>query len=202
MGRKQLPAEQAEAELREFGYEPEEPYPGVAAKPWRVRCTGCGHPRLVRLTLLRKGERCSHRTPPVSEEQAREELKAAGFELVSGWTGRTTTILTLRCVECGETRRRHLGDVRLGKLCGHRPPASPVLAPEAAAEELRGYGFEPLEPYPGTVGASWRCHCRNRWCRRVRHVTLRDARAGLRCKHQRGVKLAAIATQKGHGTAQ
>jgi hypothetical protein len=209
MKRKRTPpvtAEQAVAEARAAGYEPGEPYPGKASALWKMRCVECGQPRTLRLTNIRQGRRCHHlRAPSPSEDEVRKELAEAGFELVDGWDGRAFTVLSLRCVECGQIKRRHLGDVRQGKLCGHRPPAAPVMDPLEAAEEMREYGYEPEEPYPGTVGAPWRCRCRNRWCRRERSVTLKAARMGRRCGHQRGAKPgkpAANPGQKGHGIGQ
>lgn len=177
--------EQAVSEMRAAGYEPEEPWPGRASAQWKVRCRECGWPRAVRLTYARKGIPCSHRAPVgLPEEEVRKELEAAGFELLSGYDGHAITILDLRCIECGQVKRRPLSDVRAGKLCGHRPPVAPPTDHEGAAEEMRAAGYEPEEPYPGNVDSSWRVRCTAKWCRRERRTSLKAVREGQRCKHR------------------
>jgi hypothetical protein len=53
------------------------------------------------------------------------------------------------------------------------------------ADELRAAGYEPVEPYPGTVVAQWLSRCVT--CGAERRPTLRDVRRrGIRCAH-RGV---------------
>lgn len=52
------------------------------------------------------------------------------------------------------------------------------------AAELRQAGYEPLDPYPGTVAAQWHARCTT--CGAERRPSLHDIRKGKRCAH-RGV---------------
>jgi hypothetical protein len=47
--------EAAEAQLRAGGFEPLEPYPGLASVPWRCRCLTCGHETTAPLFKVRNG---------------------------------------------------------------------------------------------------------------------------------------------------
>lgn len=55
-------------------------------------------------------------------------------------------------------------------------------SPEQAEEELRTAGYEPLEPYPGTVLALWLARCME--CDLTRHITLNYVHRGRRCHHK------------------
>lgn len=51
-----------------------------------------------------------------------------------------------------------------------------------ADAELRAAGYEPLEPYPGTVAAQWHARCTT--CGAERRPSLHDIRKGKRCGHR------------------
>lgn len=55
-------ADEAVALMRKTGFEPLEPYPGMADRRWRVRCRMCGND-LVR-KLSRRSAPCGHRGTP------------------------------------------------------------------------------------------------------------------------------------------
>ncbi|MFE4863289.1 hypothetical protein ACFRBW_39720, partial [Streptomyces sp. NPDC056670] len=57
----------AYARLREFGFAPEESYPGKSSVPWKVRCVTCGSGRTINIGSVR---RCKHRIPPRRDEVA------------------------------------------------------------------------------------------------------------------------------------
>lgn len=62
--------------------------------------------------------------------------------------------------------------------------ARPIPA-DQAVKEMRGCGFEPLEPYPGKALARWRQRCLEPSCGQERSVSLSAARSGRRCAHRR-----------------
>lgn len=53
--RQRTPPEVAEKQLRDGGFEPLEPYPGLASQPWRCRCLTCGGTAKAPLTKVRVG---------------------------------------------------------------------------------------------------------------------------------------------------
>lgn len=55
-------------------------------------------------------------------------------------------------------------------------------SPGRAEDELRTAGYEPLEPYPGTVLSPWRVTCTE--CEVERTITLNYVRRGRRCSHR------------------
>lgn len=110
----------------------------------------------------------------------------------TGWrlTGQPPTDrnmrMSLRCKTCGQPRTLRITQVLRGAQCSHHAsPAKPVTHEQAAAE-LAGYGFAPVGPYPGLVGAPWRVQCTA--CGEPRRVCLGTLRAqgqARRCKHNR-----------------
>lgn len=123
--------EQAVAEVREGGYEPEEPYPGGATRMWRVYCVECGAPRVVRLTQVRHGrKRCAHSAPRAladetpqererRERERRREMVRAGYRPLEAPPRLVGQVMDVVCVLCGMPRRVALADVRSGRRCAH-----------------------------------------------------------------------------------
>lgn len=112
--------EQAAAELRRLGYEPEEPYPGRARTPWRVRCLVCGQPRRVALSDARHRKPCRHQEPrEIDPAGTVEEMKAAGYEPLTPYPGLARGSWVCACMECGRLRSVSLSAVRGGRRCAH-----------------------------------------------------------------------------------
>lgn len=107
-----------------------------------------------------------------------EEMRAAGYEPLEPYPGTVASQWLARCSICGAERRPSLHDIRKGKRCGHRRVAT---TPEAAAEEARAAGFEPMELYPGKPRAPWKHRCIE--CGAERSPALKDIRDGWRCTH-------------------
>lgn len=55
-----IPNDRAEKELRDAGFEPMVPYPGLVSMAWQARCTTCGRVRQPTLSHVRRGNRCKH----------------------------------------------------------------------------------------------------------------------------------------------
>ena len=135
MGRRSRTApvtpEQAVEELRNAGYEPEEPYPGKANEPWRVFCAECNAERTVRLTQVRHGhKRCAHtaspgmpdETPKEREYREKErcrELRWAGYRAMEPPPRLARTVMDVECLSCGAPRRVSMTQVREGRRCYH-----------------------------------------------------------------------------------
>lgn len=178
MGPNRTHPEDAAAELRAAGYEPLTAYPGYADVPWSMRCTTCGTVRQTRLGSVRRGQRCAH-ARGLTHEEAVAELRAAGYEPQEWYPGGADLAWVSYCATCLATRRPTLSSIRQGKRCGHNPQA---IGKDVAEAELRGAGYEPLWPYPGTVSEPWRARCQT--CGGVRHPSVAGLRKGFRCKHR------------------
>lgn len=112
-------------------------------------------------------------------------MRAAGYEPLAVYPGRTATAWRAECMKCGAVRRPTLNKVRLGARCSHRSatmknyrPRVPVAARVA---EMRAAGYRPLVKYPGYVTLVWKSECVR--CGAVRHPSLSKVRAGQRCLH-------------------
>ncbi|MFD7964261.1 hypothetical protein ACFV5J_26015 [Streptomyces zaomyceticus] len=145
-------AERAEADMRSVGLEPLEPYQN-SQTPWSCRCTACeavGTPRLSSVRNLIKEKvasgcaTCNRR----ARGQRQREANTCSTE-------RVTAGEVWAMVE--EETRRATG--AYASRAGARPRAAVLFDAEAAAEEMRARGYEPLVPYPGRTNATWPSRC-------------------------------------------
>ncbi|MFJ5811668.1 hypothetical protein [Streptomyces sp. NPDC093093] len=111
-------------------------------------------------------------------------MRAAGLEPLEPYPG-SHTAWNCRCLKSAHTVAPTLGSVRSGRTsgcrrCGRAAADERRLAAgrERAEADMRGAGFEPLDPYPG-AGARWRS--RHLACGRVVHPRLFGIRAGSGC---------------------
>jgi hypothetical protein len=88
--------------MRAAGFEPLEPYPGLAKAPWRCRCTRCGGIVSPTLTNVRQGGGCRSCAgqAPVDVNAVALELRAAGVEAVDSYPGPGRPF-RVRCVNDG-----------------------------------------------------------------------------------------------------
>lgn len=119
-----ISAEQAIADARAAGYEPQEPYPGHTGAPWRARCTEptCGALRIITAARVRQDPpyRCKHRAR-LSAEDALQRVQAAGYEPTVPYSGDPRKTWPCRCVTCGRIR---CVNPYTPNPCSHkRPPA-------------------------------------------------------------------------------
>ena len=159
-------ADAAVAEMRVCGYEPLVPYPGRTNAAWPSRCTTCGHEGRPTFNGVRNGgQRC--RICRVKQAQAKRAaanapravnvMRAAGLEPLEPYPG-SATPWRCRCTTCDRETTPTYSNVNGGST-GCRFCAFNSASDERASAEIRGAGFEPLEPYPGRTTDPWRCRC-------------------------------------------
>ncbi|MFD6751539.1 hypothetical protein, partial [Streptomyces anthocyanicus] len=169
-------APKADKVMRAAGLEPLEPYPGNST-PWRCRCTRCDRETTPTYSNVNNGSSgcrfCGYRS--VSDDSASAEMRAAGFEPLEPYSGRTTDPWLCRC-SCGNEVAMRLSSVRSGTTgCKKCPRAGGRTDPATAAAEARAAGYEPLDSYPGKTTDRWRCRCK---CGTHVTLTLNSIRGG------------------------
>jgi hypothetical protein len=148
--------------MREAGLEPLEPYPGNHM-PWRCVHVECGTevtPTRASITQGQSGCRsCAQskmalkfRTP---DDEASSTMRAAGFEPLEPFPGRTNALWECRCLNCERTITPTLSNVKNGAKCIYCQKKR--VDPNDAEVMMRRAGLEPLEPYPGKTKLSWKC---------------------------------------------
>ncbi|MDT3396381.1 hypothetical protein RKE29_06960 [Streptomyces sp. B1866] len=102
------------------------PEPVTGGDPAEAQAIRAAPPGADRRTAERRW------TPPVTAQEARVEMVAAGWEPIEPYPGRASRGWSCRCLTCGSGRRLKLSEVRGGLRCYHRRAASaPVAAPVA-----------------------------------------------------------------------
>lgn len=113
--------------------------------------------------------------PKLTEREAVDQLREAGYEPLEPYPGQRGAPWPAQCLTCGGHRHVTLNNLATGRRCTHRRSATL----DQAATEMRAAGYEPLEPYPGTVRARWQVECTD--CGRPKARTLNEIRRGRRC---------------------
>jgi hypothetical protein len=151
--------DQAVAEIMAVDLEPLEPYPGTVGAKWRCRCLRCGDEVSPDLKHIRRGQRACPRCAGniVEPEAAAQVMREAGAEPLEPYPG-SKPPWRCRCLTCGKEVRPNYNSVSKGQgvcvWCARR-----VVEEEEVAAVMRAAGFDPLEPYPGSI-APWLCRCR------------------------------------------
>lgn len=170
---RRIPEDEAVAVMRAVGLEPLAPYPGDCQAPWRSRCGMCGEVVSPGVSTVKaRGRSCwrcaiarrglARRLP---EADAIASMRAADLEPLDPYPGSALVPWRCRCLTCGGEVRPRLGDIRSKKQggcnpCGIARRSAALRVPEAKAlVVMRAADLEPLEPYPGSNKASWRCRC-------------------------------------------
>ncbi|MFD9053468.1 hypothetical protein [Streptomyces zaomyceticus] len=115
--------ELAVAEMREHGFEPQEPYRGVKY-PWRCLCHGCGTITSPTFGSILAGQSGCRRCADLRAGAARREdperaavsMHEAGLEPLEPYTT-TMTPWRCRCTTCGRTSTPTLAKIRSGRGC-------------------------------------------------------------------------------------
>ncbi|NYV73515.1 hypothetical protein [Streptomyces sp. UH6] len=112
-------APKAAQTMRAAGLEPLEPYPR-SATPWRCRCTTCGRETSPTYSNVNAGSRgcrfCGRNS--ATDEEASAEVRAAGFEPLEPYPGKTTDRWRCRC-RCSMDLILTLTSIRRGRtMCG------------------------------------------------------------------------------------
>ncbi len=179
-GIKPLPHDRAAQELRAARYEPLETYPGKTVDLWRVRCLGCAKTSQIRLNNVRQGfarcPDCKKNEITADAEGARaQELRAARYEPLEAYPGKTVDLWRVRCLGCTRTSQIRLADVRHGFA---RCPN--CKKEEAAVKALRAADYRPQAPHPASPQGVWRVVCARPDCGGESAITAREARQRIR----------------------
>jgi recombinational DNA repair protein (RecF pathway) len=113
----------AVTEMRERGFEPQEPYRGVKY-PWRCLCHGCGTITSPTFGSILAGQNGCRRCADLRAAAARREdperagasMREAGFEPLEPYTT-SMTPWRCRCAACGRTSTPTLAKIRSGRGC-------------------------------------------------------------------------------------
>ncbi|MDH6681033.1 hypothetical protein M2284_005276 [Rhodococcus sp. LBL1] len=125
----------------------------------------------------------------IDPEIAAEQMRAAGFEPLVPYPGRTNLSWPCRCKACGTEGRPRLNSIRnRGSGCrkcrNEAVRAAEVVAKASeAVAVMRKAGFEPLEEYRGSK-RPWRSLCR--LCGKESTPAYGNVRQGSHCRHCRG----------------
>lgn len=138
---------------------PLDPFPGRVA-PWRCECLRCGREVAVQYGRVKqeKPTGCAYcNRKRVDPEVAAEAMRAAGLEPLTAYPGNRAP-WPCRCQTCGREVSPRFNSIDQGQggctHCSRR-----AVAGTTAMEGMREAGLEPLEPYPGSNKAPWRCRC-------------------------------------------
>jgi hypothetical protein len=117
----------------------------------------------------------------VTVEEALAVLAAAHLGPREDYPGSTRAPWACECLDCGPRVSPRLGNLRSGQggcaACGRvRGGLQRRNDAAEAAEVMRGFGYEPLDDYPG-VNVAWPCRCLT--CDHVSTPRLSNVRLGL-----------------------
>lgn len=161
-----IPAETAEAILRDAGAEPLEVFQGTKTN-WKSQCLRCGEVIYPNLNNIQSG----HTPCKYCAGKALTETKAKSIYLQAGarpigsfpgvrenWQG--------KCLFCGKSVSPRLGDLQRGqgacRDCGYKKSAaSQKLTEEIAVSRMIEAGAEPLEDWSDKKSSEdpWLCKC-------------------------------------------
>lgn len=178
--KKRVPSDLAFADMRAAGFEPLEPYVGVHT-PWRSRCSDCGQESAPTLASVRhQGTGCRFCNKPLHDpEEAASRMLAVGLEPLEPF-GTAHRPWRVRCIDCGRESAPSLSKVlERGKVC--KWCSGKAVDPSDAVATMRAHGYEPVEPYPGSL-KRWRCRCTS--CGRERYPSHAMVKSqGVRCAY-------------------
>jgi len=194
--------------MREFGLEPLTEYPG-AGKPWKAKCLKCGtvgSPTLAHVQS--RGGSCKEcgriraaDAKRLNPEAAAKLMREKGYEpLEPFFEGKHPW----KCIHviCGNQVSPQYTNVAGGQggclYCGKIEAARKRRLDETkATNEMIGFGFQPIETYPG-MNERWKCECIE--CAEEFTASLANARAGAnpvcsKCNRSRMGKLRRVPSE-------
>ncbi len=172
------PDDVAITEMRSAGFEPQAPYPGRSHEPWECIHVECGRTVSPTLSNIKNGSTCVYCTRHrLEDNDAIGIMERAGLHPLEPFPGRKKPWKCLHGA-CGREVRPLYSVVQSGGggcvyCSGGR------IHPDDATKLFRAAGFEPLEPFPGTV-KSWRC---THTCGREVQPSYSNVYAGGGCKY-------------------
>lgn len=131
------------------GYKPLEPYSNSQAH-WRSIHLECGREVSPTYGQIRGGSGgCKHCAGVyVDPIAAVEVMRNAGYEPLEPYVN-SGHKWKCRCLVCGRVTTPTYGEARVGSRCKYC--AKKAVTPEDAVSLMRKGGFEPMEPYPGSM---------------------------------------------------
>lgn len=150
----------AEDLVAEMGFLPQEPYPGKKKSPWKLLHVECGKtstPTVENLTKAlqdgRTGCGSCKKGAILDADTAVALMEEMGFSPLVRFPGANSPWPST-CTTCKKVSDPRLSTVR-NKSTGCRWCKRIFLDPSEAVAMMLGYGYEPLEKYPGSV-KKWR----------------------------------------------
>jgi hypothetical protein len=152
--KRRVPEREAIQVMREAGYEPLAPYVNSQTH-WNSIHVVCGREVSPTYGQIRGGNGgCKHCAGVyVDPVEAIEVMRSAGYEPQEPYVNSGHQWKCL-CLTCGKETTPTYGEARTGSRCKYC--ANKAISPEDAVEVMRRGGFEPLEPYPGSMNP-WMC---------------------------------------------
>ncbi len=152
--KRRVPERDAVELMRAAGYEPLEPYVNSQTH-WKSTHLVCGREVAPTYGQIRGGNGgCKHCAGLyVDPEEAIEVMRAAGYEPLEPYVN-SGHQWKCRCTTCGKETTPSYGEARIGSRC--KFCANKAITPKDAVELMKRGGFEPLEPYPGSMNP-WMC---------------------------------------------
>lgn len=149
-----VPEHEAIELMQAAGYEPLEPYANNKTH-WKSTHVICGREVAPTYDQIRGGNGgCKHCAGQyVDPDEAVLVMRAAGYEPLEPYVN-SGHQWRCRCLTCGKETTPSYGEARVGSRCKYC--AKKAVSPEDAVELMRLGGFEPLEPYPGSMNP-WMC---------------------------------------------
>jgi len=149
--------------LKRANLVPLEEYPGNS-KPWRVRCTKCKKESKPHLSSIKRGSSCRYCAGIVLDEKdVRKIYKAAGFEPIGEYPGKTRHLWKSRHKKCGVVSSPSFQAIKRGGGCRTCSGTLRVTAKQARALFMKNH-LEPLETYVDTM-TPWKSKCLN--CKKI-----------------------------------
>jgi hypothetical protein len=178
--KRRVPEETAIAVMRAAGYEPIVPYVNSQTH-WKSIHIKCGREVAPSYGQIKGGNGgCKHCAGLyVDPIEAVEVMRAAGYEPLEPYVN-SGHQWRCRCTTCGRETFPSYGEARIGSRCKYC--ANKAVTPDDAVQLMRDAGFEPLEPYPGSM-TPWMCRhfdCGEVMSPRYAHVQ-QGRRACKRC---------------------
>jgi hypothetical protein len=177
--KRRLPEQDAMEVMRAAGYEPLEPYVNSQAH-WKSTHVICGREVAPTYGQIRGGNGgCKHCAGLyVDPDEAVLVMRAAGYEPLEPYVN-SGHQWKCRCLTCGKETTPSYGEARIGSRCKYC--ANKAITPEDAVELMQRGGFEPLEPYPGSMNP-WMC--RHNECGEIMSPRYAHVQQGRRaCQH-------------------
>ena len=141
--------------------EPLEEYPADSKAHWKCRCMQCGAEVKTSLASVRVngggcracGLRKSAKSRSANSQEAENLMRAAGAVPISPYPGSGKPWLC-KCSKCGKEIKPRYGNVKKGTAACVYCAGKKIDAGDAQ-RLMEGYGYKPLEPYPGS-NTPWR----------------------------------------------